>query len=151
METINEPNHPTDYRIVKLMDGSLLMGTISVDDNHMRIENPLELTTLPRMTEFGLKEDTTLARWIPFTSDKEFVITKDKVVVISLATVELAHFYEVVLNKIESESQRSRPALSTDDIDRILSLADEMDSEFMRDDEPTDMIGGYTIESKKLH
>ena len=151
METINEPNHPTDYRLAKLMDGSLVMGTISVDDNHMRIVNPLELTTLPRMTEFGLKEDTTLSRWIPFTSDKEFVITKDKVVVISLATVELAHFYEVVLNKIESESQRSRPALSTDDIDRILSIAEDMDSEFMRDDEPTDMIGGYTIESKKLH
>ena len=56
-----------------------------------------------------------------------------------------------MLNKIESESQRSRPALSTDDIDRILSLADEMDSEFMRDDEPTDMIGGHTIESKTFH
>ena len=56
-----------------------------------------------------------------------------------------------MLNKIESESQRSRPALSTDDIDRILSIADEMDSEYMRDDEPSDMIGGYTIESKKLH
>ena len=151
METINEPNHPTDYRIAKLMDGSLVMGTISVDDNNMRIENPLELTTIPRMTEFGLKEDTTLSKWIPFTSDKEFVVTKDKVVVISLATVELAHFYEVVLNKIESESQRSRQALSTDDIDRILSLADEMDAEFMRDDEPHDMIGGHTIESKTFH
>ena len=151
METINEPNHPTDYRLVKLMDGSILMGTISVDEQHMRIENPLELTTIPRMTEFGIKEDTTLAKWIPFTSDKEFVITKDKVVVISLATVELAHFYEVVLNKIESESQRSRPALSTEDIDRILSIAEDMDTEFMRDDEPSDMIGGYTIESKKLH
>ena len=56
MQTINEPNHPTDYRLVKLMDGSLLIGTISVDDNHMRILNPLELTTLPRMTEFGLKK-----------------------------------------------------------------------------------------------
>ena len=78
MQTINEPNHPTDYRLVKLMDGSLLMGTISVDDNHMRIVNPLELVTTPRMTEFGLKEDTTLSRWIPFTQDKEFVITKDK-------------------------------------------------------------------------
>ena len=100
METLNEPTHPTDYRLVKLMDGSLLIGTISVDDNHMRIANPLEMVTTPRMTELGLKEDTTLSRWIPFTSDKEFVITKDKVVVISLATVELAHFYEVVLNKI---------------------------------------------------
>ena len=151
METINEPSHPTDYRLVKLMDGSLLMGTISVDDNHMRIVNPLELTTIPRMTEFGLKEDSTLAKWIPFTSDKEFVITKDKVIVISLASVELAHFYEVVLNKIESESERSRPALSTEDIDRILSIAEDMDTDFMRDDEPADMIGGYTIESKKLH
>ena len=151
METINEPNHPTDYRIAKLMDGSLVMGTISVDDNNMRIENPLELTTIPRMTEFGLKEDTTLSRWIPFTSDSEFVITKDKVVVISLATVELAHFYEVVLNKMQTDSLRTRPPLTPEDIDRILDIAEEMDSEFMRDDEPHDMIGGYTIESKKLH
>ena len=151
METINEPNHPTDYRLVKLMYGSIFMGTISVDEQHMRIENPLELTTLPRMTEFGLKEDTTLSRWIPFTSDKEFVITKDKVVVISLATVELAHFYEVVLNKMQSDSLRARPPLTPEDIDRILDIAEEMDSEFMRDDEPHDMIGGHTIESKTFH
>ena len=152
METINEPNHPTDYRIAKLMDGSLVMGTISVDDNHMRIENPLELTTIPRMTEFGLKEDTTLSKWIPFTSDKEFVVTKDKVVVISLATVELAHFYEVVLNKMQTDSLRTRPPLTPEDIDRILDIAEEMDNaEFMRDDEPHDMIGGHTIESKTVH
>ena len=151
METINEPNHPTDYRIAKLMDGSLVMGTISVDDNHMRIENPLELTTIPRMTEFGLKEDTTLSKWIPFTSDKEFVVTKDKVVVISLATVELSHFYEVVLNKMQTDSKRVRPPLTPEDIDRILDIAEEMDSEFMRDDEPHNMIGGHTIESKTVH
>jgi len=151
METINEPNHPTDYRIAKLMDGSLVMGTISVDDNNMRIENPLELTTIPRMTEYGLKEDTTLSKWIPFTRDKEFVVTKDKVVVISLATVELAHFYEVVLNKMQTDSQRTRPPLTPEDIDRILDIAEEMDSEFMRDDEPHDMIGGHTIESKTFH
>jgi hypothetical protein len=151
METINEPNHPTDYRLVKLMDGSILMGTISVDEQHMRIENPLELTTLPRMTEFGLKEDTTLSKWIPFTSDKEFVVTKDKVVVISLATVELAHFYEVVLNKMQTDSLRARPPLTPEDIDRILDIAEEMDSEFMRDDEPADVIGGHTIESKTFH
>ena len=151
METINEPNHPTDYRIAKLMDGSLVMGTISVDDNNMRIENPLELTTIPRMTEFGLKEDTTLSKWIPFTSDKEFIVTKDKVVVISLATVELAHFYEVVLNKMQTDSLRARPPLTPEDIDRILDIAEEMDSEFMRDDEPHDMIGGHTIESKTFH
>ena len=137
MQTINEPNHPTDYRIVKLMDGSLLMGTISVDDNHMRIVNPLELTTVPRMTEFGLKEDTTLSRWIPFTQDKEFVITKDKVVVISIATVELAHYYEVVLQKIADTDDKIalRPPLTPEDIDRILDIAEDMDSHFASEDD----------------
>ena len=129
MQTLNEPNHPTDYRLVKLMDGSLLMGTISVDDNHMRIVNPLELITTPRMTEFGLKEDTTLSRWIPFSQDNEFVISKDKIVVITLATVELAHYYEVVLQKMVDTDEKLalRPPLSPEDIDRILDIAEDMD------------------------
>ena len=139
MQTLNEPNHPTDYRLVKLMDGSLLMGTISVDDNHMRILNPLELVTTPRMTEFGLKEDTTLSKWIPFTQDKEFVITKDKIVVISIATVELAHYYEVVLQKISETDDKIalRPTLTPEDIDRILDIAEDMDMQIgAEDDEP---------------
>ena len=143
MQTINEPNHPTDYRLVKLMDGSLLMGTISVDNNHMRIVNPLELVTTPRMTEFGLKEDTTLSRWIPFTQDNEFVITRDKVVVISLATVELAHYYEVVLQKIATTDEKLalRPALTPEDIDKILDIAEELDSEFAtQDDEEFELL-----------
>ena len=147
----NEPQHPTDYRLVKLMDGSILMGTISVDNNHMRIVNPLELTTIPRMTEFGLKEDSTLMRWIPFTSDKEFLIAKDKIVVISLATVELAHYYEVVLRKIQETDARIKPTLSTEDIDKILNIADDMDTDYDRSNEERDMIGGHQIISKKLH
>ena len=137
MQTINEPNHPTDYRLVKLMDGSLLMGTISVDDNHMRIVNPLELVTTPRMTEFGLKEDTTLSKWIPFTQDKEFVITKDKIVVISIATVELAHYYEVVLQKISETDDKIalRPTLTPEDIDRILDIAEDMDMQIGPEDD----------------
>jgi hypothetical protein len=137
MQTINEPNHPTDYRLVKLMDGSLLMGTVSVDDNHMRIVNPLELVTSPRMTEFGLKEDTTLSRWIPFSQDNEFFVSKDKVVVISLATVELAHYYEVVLQKIADTDDKLalRPTLTPDDIDRILDIAEDMDMQIGPEDE----------------
>jgi hypothetical protein len=140
MQTINEPNHPTDYRLVKLMDGSLLIGTISVDDTHMRILNPLELTTLPRMTEFGLKEDTTLSKWIPFTNDKEFVIAKNNIVVISIATVELAHYYEVVLQKIADTDDKIalRPPLTAEDIDRILDIAEDMDMQIGPEDDDPD-------------
>ena len=129
MQTINEPTHPTDYRLVKLMDGSLLLGTISIDENHMRIVNPLEMITTPRMTEHGLKEDTTLGRWIPFTNDNEFLIPKDKVLVITLATAELAHYYEHVLKKISETDEKLalRPTLTSEDIDRILDIAEDMD------------------------
>ena len=64
--TIEQPDHPTDYRMVKLVDGTLLVGTISVDESFLRIENPLQLTTVQRMTEFGMKDDSSLAPWIPF-------------------------------------------------------------------------------------
>ena len=63
--TITQPDHPTDYRMVKLVDGKLLVGTISVDESFLRIENPLQLTTVQRMTEFGMKDDSSLAPWIP--------------------------------------------------------------------------------------
>tara|TARA_B110000444_G_C18580401_1_gene473665 strand:+ start:182 stop:640 length:459 start_codon:yes stop_codon:yes gene_type:complete len=152
METLNEPTHPTDYRLVKLMDGTMLMGTISVDDTHMRIVNPLELVTIPRMTDEGLKEDTTLSRWIPFTDEIEFVIAKEKFLVITLATPELAHYYEVVLDKIQRQDNNVRPALSAADIDKILDIAEEIDEEEnMWDEEATNVIGGHIIDSKKLH
>ena len=138
MQTINEPTHPTDYRLVKLMDGTLLMGTISVDDNHMRIVNPLELITTPRMTDQGLKEDTTLTKWIQFTDEVEFVIAKDKVLVITLSSVDLAHYYEVVLDKIQKTDAKIRPALSAEDIDRILDIAEDMDMQIGPEDDDPD-------------
>jgi hypothetical protein len=128
------------------------MGTISVDDEHMRIINPLELVTIPRMTNEGLKEDTTLSKWIPFTDDIEFVIAKDKVVVITLASVDLAHYYEVVLAKVEETDAKIRPALSADDIDKILEIAEEADEELLEwDEEGNNVIGGHVIDSKKFH
>ena len=58
-------------------------------------------TGAPRMTENGLKDDSTLAPWVPFTEDKMFVIPKDKVIVISRAAKELASYYDVILTKLQ--------------------------------------------------
>ena len=67
------PNDLTDYRIVKLIDGSTIVGSISLDKDFLRIQNPLQLITTPRMTEFGVKDDNTLAPWVPFSTDKLYV------------------------------------------------------------------------------
>tara|TARA_B110001450_G_scaffold206094_1_gene196148 strand:- start:167 stop:487 length:321 start_codon:yes stop_codon:yes gene_type:complete len=106
------------------------------------------------MTNEGLKEDTTLSKWIPYTDDIEFVIAKDKIVVITLASVDLAHYYEVVLAKVEATDAKIRPALSADDIDRILDIAEqeEHDEDPVEwDEEGGNVIGGHIIDSKKFH
>ena len=147
-----QPNHPTDYRMVKLIDGTLLVGTISVDEQFLRIENPLMLTTVQRMTEYGLKDDSSLSPWIPFTSDEKFNISKDKIMVISMAAQELASYYEVVLNKYKS--QKRRAPLTPEEMKHILDVAEEMDNkreELQQDEILDDEFSGYKFTSKKLN
>ena len=52
----------TDYRMVKLTDGTTIMGTIKVDKDFLRITNALELNTVKRETEVGMKDDSTLPK-----------------------------------------------------------------------------------------
>ena len=118
------PNDLTDYRIVKLLDGCTLVGSISLDKEFLRIQNPLQLITTPRMTEHGLKDDSTLAPWIPFTNDKMFVIPKDKIVVVSRAAKELANYYEVILSKVQQT--KIKTAYSPQEIEKLLLPAVEI-------------------------
>ena len=59
----------TDYRMVKLIDGTTIMGSIVVDKDFLRITNALELHTVQRQTEVGSMKDTTLTPWISYTND----------------------------------------------------------------------------------
>ena len=117
----------TDYRMVRLTDGTTIMGTIVVDKEFLRITNALELHTVQRQTEVGSKEDTTLAPWLPFTNDKTFVIPKDKILVITQADNHISHYYEVILNKILKAKEKAKPILSAEEMEKIYVLADQMD------------------------
>ena len=133
--TIQGPDHPTDYRMVKLTDGTLLVGTISTSDTDLTIENPLQLTTVQRLTEVGMKDDSSLAPWIPFTNDKMFVIPKEKVMVISRAAKELANYYDVILTKLQQTKVKA--VYSAEEINKIMDIADRLEKE-LRDDEEDD-------------
>ena len=123
MNTIKE----RDYRMVKLTDGTTIMGSIVVDKDFLRITNALELHTIQRQTEVGSKEDTTLKPWVSFTDDKTFVIPKDKILVITQADNHISHYYEVILAKILKEKANVKPVLSAEEMDKIYALADQMD------------------------
>ena len=117
----------TDYRMVRLVDGSTIMGTITVDKDFLRITNALELHTSQRITDFGARGDSTLAPWLSFTDDKTFVIPRDKIMVITQADKHISHYYEVILNKLNKAKENMKPALSAEEMEKIYRLADQMD------------------------
>ena len=117
----------TDYRMVKLIDGSTIMGSITVDKDFLRITNALELQTVQRHTEFGVKDDSSLAPWLSFTDDKTFVIPRDKILVITQADKHISHYYEVILSKVEKAKANAKPVLSAEEMEKIYKLADQMD------------------------
>ena len=144
------PNDLTDYRIVKLSDGSTLVGSISIDKEFLRIQNPLQLISTPRMTEQGVKEDNTLAPWVPFTNDKMFVIPKDRVMVISRAAKELANYYDVILTKLQHT--KIKAAYSTEEIEKMLQIADDLDAELREREELEEAELEYEdIDIKTIH
>ena len=120
-------NNNTDYRMVRLVDGSTIMGTITVDKDFLRITNALELHTVQRMTEFGAKDDSSLAPWLHFTDDKTFVIPRDKIIVITQADRHISNYYEVILNKLNKQKESAKPALSAREMEKIYKIAEQMD------------------------
>ena len=120
-------NNNTDYRMVRLVDGSTIMGTITVDKDFLRITNALELHTVQRMTEFGAKDDSSLAPWLHFTDDKTFVIPRDKIIVITQADRHISNYYEVILNKLNKQKESAKPALSASEMENIYKIAEQMD------------------------
>ncbi len=127
-----------DYRIVRLTDGTNIKGSIVVDKDFLRITNALELNTVKRETDFGMKDDSTLAPWLPFTDDKTFVIPRDKILVITQADEHISHYYEVILNKVEKAKANAKPVLSAEEMEKIYKLADQMDR--MKAVEPKEQI-----------
>ena len=128
----------TDYRMVKLTDGTTIMGSITVDKDFLRITNALELNTISRETETGMKDDSTLAPWLPFTDDKTFIIPRDKILVFTQADEHISHYYEVILRKVEKEKEKAKPVLSAEEMEKIYKLADQMDR--LRETEPKENL-----------
>ena len=140
----------TDYRMVRLVDGSTIMGTITVDKDFLRITNALELHTVQRMTEFGAKDDSSLAPWLHFTDDKTFVIPRDKIIVITQADRYISNYYEVILNKLTNETPKHAP-LTTDEINKILKIADELDRQERGEEYSEEDIDHLVDGTKTVH
>jgi len=130
-----EQKQQTEYKLVKLIDGTELVGQLSVSNNDkfLRIVEPLQLKTVPRPSDFGMRDDSSLAPWLPFSNDKIFSIPKERVITIASVNKDLSHYYEVILKRLRN--QPVKPPLTPQEMDKIMSLAEQMERDQISGDE----------------
>ena len=114
--------------LVKLISGCELIGMVDDEDpNWIRIQEPLELRTITKETQYGPRDDSSLAPWIMFANQKTFSIPRDKVLTISKISKELDSYYSVILRQIEN--RKIKKPMSPEEMDRILQLAERIEKE----------------------
>ncbi len=122
-----EQKQQTEYKLIKLIDGTELVGQLSVSDNDkfLRIVEPLQLKTVARSSDFGMRDDSSLAPWLPFSTDKIFSIPKERVITIASINEDLSHYYEVISKRLRTRPVK--PPLTPQEMDKIIKLAEQME------------------------
>ena len=135
-----EQKQQTEYKLIKLIDGTELVGQISVSDNDkfLRIEEPLQLKTVPRPTTVGMRDDSSLAPWLPFSTDKIFSIPKERVITIASINKDLSHYYEAILKRLQTKPIKA--PLSAQEMDKVLRLAEQMEQDQITEEQRQHMM-----------
>ena len=135
-----EQKQQIEYKLIKLIDGTELVGQISVSDNDkfLRIEEPLQLKTVPRPTTVGMRDDSSLAPWLPFSTDKIFSIPKERVLTIASINKDLSHYYEAILKRVQDKPIKA--PLSAQEMDKVLRLAEQMEQDQITEEERRHMM-----------
>ena len=135
-----EQKQQMEYKLIKLIDGTELVGQISVSDNDkfLRIEEPLQLKTVLRPTSLGARDDSSLAPWLPYSTDKVFSIPKERVITIASINKDLSHYYEAILKRVQDKPVR--PPLSPQEMDKVLRLAEQMERDQITEEEKERMM-----------
>ena len=135
-----EQKQQTEYKLIKLIDGTELVGQISVSDNDkfLRIVEPLQLKTVARPSNFGMRDDSSLSPWLPFSTDKVFSIPKERVITIASINKDLSHYYEAIKKRLEGKP--IKPPLSPQEMDKILRLAEQMEQDQITEEERQRMM-----------
>ena len=129
----------TNLRIVKLSDGTELIGNIGLTDENskfLRIDEPLELMMNTRTIALGLMEDfTSLRPWMQFANDTVFSIPKERIITIANVADDMKKYYKIILTKVKDREKlrNALPPLTDEEIKRAADKLENMPDEELSD------------------
>ena len=124
----------SSYQIIKLKNGEdLICNVLDNENGRLKVESPLKMETVNRISKKGLTESLALTRWIqPYSDEDYFFIESNSIIIMTPASVGMTRYYEYVLKsydglvlkeakeerveKIRSEKQKSSKLEVEDDL-----------------------------------
>ena len=110
----------SSLRIVKLSDGSEIIGCINLTDEgsqFLRITEPLEILMNSKAIGIGMVEDfTSLRPWMQFANDSVFSIPKERIMTISNVADDMKAYYKIINEKVKERAKIKRQPLTEKDI-----------------------------------
>ena len=145
-------------RIVKLSDGSELIGNINLTDEEsqfLRITDPLEILLNSKAIGVGMVEDfTSLRAWMQFANDSVFSIPKERIITICNVADDMKSYYSVIIEKVKQRAKIKKTPLTDEDIKRAADLISEMGREaddLMQEELSEEDYNTYFPSKKTLH
>ena len=124
----------SSYQIITLKNGEdLICNVLDNENGRLKVESPLKMETVNRISKKGLTESLALTRWIqPYSDEDHFFIESNSIIIMTPASVGMTRYYEYVLKsydglvlkeakeetvqKIRSEKQKSSKLEIDDDM-----------------------------------
>ena len=148
----------SSLRIIRLSDGSELIGNINLTDEgsqFLRITDPLAILLNSKAIGVGMVEDfTSLRPWMQFANDSVFSIPKERIITICNLADDMKAYYKIINEKVKQRARIKRSPLTEEDIKRAADLISEMGreaDEFMKEELSEEDYNTYFPSKKTIH
>ena len=119
----------SDIQILKLKDGSTIVGKVTVGPDSIEIEHPIELVNQIVNDSRGLGEQINLRPWITISEEQTFVIERYNIITMSALQSDFSDGYERMVQQIYFEPanwEGPMAQVEETDIDTLAELAEAM-------------------------
>ena len=119
----------SDISIIKLMNGSTIVGKLSIDGDIIEIEHPIELITTQFQQEgVGVGEQVHLRPWVSIAEEDIFVVERYNIITMATLQENFVAGYEQIVDQVYINRVQFEPGgdtiVSEEEIEEIVDYAD---------------------------
>ena len=144
-------------KIIRLVSGEeicckfpLHKSQLPENSKLLRLQDPMLIKYLPRITEQGISDYIALVKWVGFTDEKIVTIPVDKIITICNATPQFTKRYSDLSNSLKHAKQPLPGFIQRDmteeELEHAASLERELNNENLKD-----VAEYWNMPSKKIH